>query len=120
MCVGLGGPLKITGRGDQIKACVMGEGKTPDENGQPIRAGFVETELVDGSGPGRNLTVRLDFDVDNKEKWQMDGKPCKKGDVKEAMARLNIQVDNPLQFLPQDKVCETRYCPSSPAAAHRL
>ena len=106
MCVGLGGPLKITGRGDQIKACVHGEGKTPDGNGGVIRAGFVETELVDGNGPGRNLIVRLDFDVENKKYWKLDGSKATEKEVKERMARLNIQVDNPLQFLPQDKVGE--------------
>ena len=58
---GLGGPLKLTARGDQIKACVHGEGTTLDERGQPIRDGYVETELVDGNGPGRNVTIRLDF-----------------------------------------------------------
>jgi len=104
MCVGLGGPLKLTERGDNIKACVHGEGKNIDEHGRLITCGFVETELVDGNGPGRNLTVRLDFDVDNKKKWTMDGVSTTEKRVKEAMESLNIQVDNPLQFLPQDKV----------------
>ena len=111
MCVGLGGPLKITGRGDSISACVLGEGNTMGPDGQPITSGFVETELVDGVAPGKNLTVRVDFNVKNQEKWQLkkgDEKwqQAKKGEVKEAMAKLNIQVDNPLQFLPQDKVGE--------------
>ena len=106
MCVGLGGQLKLTGRGDEIRSCVHGEGKTPDEQGQLITSGFVETELVDGSGPGRNLTVRLDFNVDNRTSWQLDGRKAKQSEVKERMAQLNIQVDNPLQFLPQDKVGE--------------
>ena len=48
--------------------------------------------------------VRLDFNTDNKEKWFMDGEPSSKKKVKEKMASMNIQVDNPLQFLPQDKV----------------
>ena len=104
MCVGLGGPLKITERGDQIRACVHGEGKTKDERGQLIESGYVETELVDGVGAGQNLVVRLDFDVKNKKAWQMNGKPTTETKVKEAMKELNIQVDNPLQFLPQDKV----------------
>ena len=106
MCVGLGGPLKITGRGDKIAACVHGEGSIKDENGKPIETGYVETEIVDGHGPGRNMTVRVDFDIRNKEVWKMDGAPCTKARVKQEMEKLNIQVDNPLQFLPQDKVGE--------------
>ena len=46
MCVGLGGPIKLTERGDQIKSCVHGEGKAVDASGKLITAGFVETELV--------------------------------------------------------------------------
>ena len=106
MCVGLGGPLTITGRGDAVKACVHGEGTTKDDKGQPIRSGYVETELVDGSGPGRNLLVRLDFDVENRKTWRLNGEKVPEKKVKEKMAELNIQVDNPLQFLPQDKVGE--------------
>ena len=69
----------------------------------------METEIVDGNGPGVNMTIRLDFDIDNKEKWQMDGAQCTKKRVREAMERLNIQVDNPLQFLPQDKVASGEF-----------
>ena len=117
MCVGLGGPLKITGRGDNIKSCVHGEGKTPDEHGKPIRSGFVETELVDGNGAGRNLVVRLDFDVDNKEMWSMDGKKVKKGEVRETMARLNIQVDNPLQVSSSPRASNLGTWPRASLAA---
>ena len=104
MCVGLGGPLKLTERGDQIKSCVHGEGQHKDEKGQLITSGFVETELVDGVSPGRNLTVRLDFNIENKKEWRMDGVLVTEKKVKDTMEGLNIQVDNPLQFLPQDKV----------------
>ena len=106
MCVGLGGPLKITGRGDKIQACVHGEGKTLDEKGVAITTGYVETEIVGGSDNGGNLTIRLDFDVANKKNWQMNGARCTEQKVKDTMKGLNIQVDNPLQFLPQDKVGE--------------
>mmetsp|Transcript_22752 Transcript_22752/g.75462 ORF Transcript_22752/g.75462 Transcript_22752/m.75462 type:complete len:1094 (-) Transcript_22752:181-3462(-) len=101
MCVGLGGPIKATERGDAIGGCVH---DGVDENGVKPTEGSVETELFEGSGAGRNLIVRLDFNTDNKEKWFMDGEPSSKKKVKEKMASMNIQVDNPLQFLPQDKV----------------
>lgn len=101
MCVGLGGPIKVTDRGDQIGGCVH---DNADENGAKAQSGFVETELFEGSGPGRNLVVRLEFSRDNKEVWTMDGVAATRKKVRERMAQLNIQVDNPLQFLPQDKV----------------
>ena len=104
LCVGLGGPLKITERGDKISACVHGGGSVKDAQGNLIDSGYVETELVDGNGPGRNLVVRLDFDMRDKEIWRLDGAQTTKTEVKKRMAKLNIQVDNPLQFLPQDKV----------------
>ncbi|KAL1498661.1 hypothetical protein AB1Y20_013974 [Prymnesium parvum] len=104
MCVGLGGPLKVTERGDKISACVHGEGNSKDRRGKRIERGFVETELVDGNAPGDNLVVRLDFDIHNKEEWKMNGVKVSKAAVREKMQSLNIQVDNPLQFLPQDKV----------------
>ena len=104
LCVGLGGPLKITERGDKISACVHGGGSVKDAQGNLIDSGYVETELVDGNGPGRNLVVRLDFDMRDKEIWRLGGAQTTKTEVKKRMAKLNIQVDNPLQFLPQDKV----------------
>lgn len=104
MCVGLGGSLKVTERGDKIGTCVHGNGCAKDEKGEYIRAGYVETELWEGSGPKKNLVVRIDFDVDNKSSWTMNGQPSTMKRVKEMMETLNIQVDNPLQFLPQDKV----------------
>ena len=37
-------------------------------------------------------------------RWRLNGAMCTEKAVKERMVSLNIQVDNPLQFLPQDKV----------------
>eukprot|EP00326_Haptolina_ericina_P027602 CAMPEP_0181194042 /NCGR_PEP_ID=MMETSP1096-20121128/14131_1 /TAXON_ID=156174 ORGANISM="Chrysochromulina ericina, Strain CCMP281" /NCGR_SAMPLE_ID=MMETSP1096 /ASSEMBLY_ACC=CAM_ASM_000453 /LENGTH=1098 /DNA_ID=CAMNT_0023283529 /DNA_START=32 /DNA_END=3328 /DNA_ORIENTATION=+ len=105
LCVGLGGPLKATERGDNVASCVHGEGSTRDPStGEFITSGFVETELVDGSGPGQNLVVRLDFNIQNKKQWRLNGQQTTEKAVKAKMEDLNIQVDNPLQFLPQDKV----------------
>ena len=50
------------------------------------------------------MVVRLDFDCRDKKSWRMNGAQTSEKAVKEKMASLNIQVDNPLQFLPQDKV----------------
>lgn len=87
-----------------MKAFVHGEGMKKNVHGVLITSGYVETELVDGSGPGKNLVVRLDFDIRNKKAWSLDGISVTEQRVKHAMAALNIQVDNPLQCLPQDKV----------------
>jgi len=103
MCVGLGGELKVTERGDKISACVHGNGKAM-RDGVPITKGFVETELWEGNGPGKNLVVKVEFTIEDKQTWTLDGAPSTKKAVREAMKSLNIHVDNPLQFLPQDKV----------------
>lgn len=71
--------------------------------GNLIESGFVEIELVDGNGD-ENLVVRMDFDIKDKEQWKLNGVQTTKSVVKEKVRSLNIQVDNPLQFLPQDKV----------------
>mgnify|MGYP003684247477 CR=1 FL=1 len=101
MCVGLGGPIKVTERGDKISGCVH---DNADENGNKPNEGMVETELYDGSGFGKNLIVRVEFNRQDKEVWYMNGQPSSRKKVREKMKELNIQVDNPLQFLPQDKV----------------
>ncbi|KAL3921368.1 MAG: hypothetical protein SGPRY_004928, partial [Prymnesium sp.] len=46
----------------------------------------------------------MDFDIKDKEQWKLNGVQTTKSVVKEKVRSLNIQVDNPLQFLPQDKV----------------
>ena len=43
--------------------------KQRDEHGRLIESGFVETELVDGHGDGRNLTVCLGVCVSKKKAW---------------------------------------------------
>lgn len=101
MCVGLGGPIKVTERGDKISGCVH---DNADEHGNKPNEGMVETELFEGSGPGKNLVVRVEFNRQDKEVWYMDGHQTSRKKVKEKMSELKIQVDNPLQFLPQDKV----------------
>jgi chromosome segregation ATPase len=101
MCVGLGGPIKVTERGDKISGCVH---DNANENGNKPNEGMVETELFEGSGHSKNLVVRVEFNRQDKEVWYMDGHPTSKKKVREKMSELNIQVDNPLQFLPQDKV----------------
>jgi chromosome segregation ATPase len=101
MCVGLGGPIKVTERGDKISGCVH---DNADEHGNKPNEGMVETELFEGSGPGKNLVVRVEFNRQDKEVWYMDGQQTSRKKVKEKMSELKIQVDNPLQFLPQDKV----------------
>lgn len=40
----------------------------------------------------------------NQSDWRINGKGVKKTQVDDLVKRLNIQVDNLCQFLPQDKV----------------
>lgn len=100
ICVGLGGSLKVTERGDKIGTCVHGNGSARDESGAPISSGYVETTLWEGSGPGENLVVRIDFDVENKSSWRLNGTPSTLKKVKEMMETLNIQVRFKHPFSP--------------------
>jgi len=82
MCVGLGGPIKVTERGDKISGCVH---DNADETGQKPEAGYVETELYEASGPGKNLVVRVEFNRQDKEIWSMDGHLTSKKKVRHCL-----------------------------------
>ncbi|KAG8466510.1 hypothetical protein KFE25_007889 [Diacronema lutheri] len=96
LAIGLGGTLKLTERGSSAEDAI--------KTGSP--SGFVEIELRDANGAGRPLVVRCDLQREGgrKVEYSLDGKRAPLKDVKERMASLGIQIDNMLQFLPQDKV----------------
>jgi hypothetical protein len=44
------------------------------------------------------------FDTKNESKWNVNGKQSTEQQVRSLVAKLNIQIDNLCQFLPQDRV----------------
>ncbi len=50
------------------------------------------------------MTIRRELKKNNQSDWRINGKGVKKTQVDDLVKRLNIQVDNLCQFLPQDKV----------------
>jgi structural maintenance of chromosomes protein 5 len=65
----------------------------------------IEIELHDPSQPDQKLIFKRIFEKgSNSSKWSINGETATEGTVKKHVAKLNIQVDNLCQFLPQDKV----------------
>jgi chromosome segregation ATPase len=66
---------------------------------------MIEIELYDPSQDDDQLVLKRVFEKgSNASKWSINGESSNEGAVKKHVARLNIQVDNLCQFLPQDKV----------------
>jgi chromosome segregation ATPase len=63
---------------------------------------LIEIELADEP---KNTIIRRTFEKgSNSSKWSLDGSSTNEGEIKKYVAKMNIQVDNLCQFLPQDKV----------------
>ncbi|KAI9329102.1 P-loop containing nucleoside triphosphate hydrolase protein [Obelidium mucronatum] len=90
IALGLGGKPDILGRAKELKEFVK-----KNQNEATIE---IELKTKDGS-----VIVERSFKQNsNTSTWKLD---CEK-QVKECIQKLNIQVDNLCQFLPQDKVSE--------------
>ncbi|PRP87013.1 structural maintenance of chromosome protein [Planoprotostelium fungivorum] len=94
LALGLGGGTSILGRAKSIGDFVK----------HGADRGFVEIEIAGERGVG-NTVIRRDICKSfGTSDWKINGKTCRKQQVKEIVDKLNIQVDNLCQFLPQDKV----------------
>ncbi|KAI6651460.1 Structural maintenance of chromosomes protein 5 [Oopsacas minuta] len=95
LCLGLGGSPKLLGRAKDVKefvkrGCIEGE---------------IELQLF--RKRGRSLIIRRCINSTNsKSKWYIDGRPSKLETVTVEIQKMNIQLANLCQFLPQDKVVE--------------
>ncbi|KAL1464174.1 hypothetical protein WDU94_003846 [Cyamophila willieti] len=90
--LGLGGKPTVIGRAKQLSAFVKyGE----------IKAS-VEIELFNPDAV--NYVIKRVFDNKNESKWNVNGRQTTEQQVKSLVAKLNIQIDNLCQFLPQDRV----------------
>lgn len=62
--------------------------------------------VLRGQERGERVEILRTITTANKSEWAIDGRACRKEDVKQKMQEFNIQVGNLTQFLPQDRVCE--------------
>ena len=93
----LAGETKSVGRFEHLSEYV--------KRGQPTAQ--VEVELFGGGPHGRNLIVSRTFSADESkrlDKFTLNGESVKKARVSEAMAALNIQVNNLCVYLAQFNV----------------
>ncbi|XP_044515363.1 structural maintenance of chromosomes protein 5 [Gracilinanus agilis] len=94
ICLGLAGKPSFIGRVDKVCSYVK----------RGCAKGSVEIELFRASG---NVIITREIDVlKNQSSWLIDKRSATQKAVEEQIAALNIQVGNPCQFLPQDKVGE--------------
>ncbi|CAO3684313.1 unnamed protein product [Umbelopsis vinacea] len=95
IALGLGGSTSVLGRARNISEFV--------KTGQTDAT--IEIELKRISGP--NLIIQRSIQkANNSSQWKLNGENKSQKDVMNAISRMNIQVDNLCQFLPQDKVAE--------------
>uniref|UniRef100_A0A8D8Q0P2 Structural maintenance of chromosomes protein 5 n=1 Tax=Cacopsylla melanoneura TaxID=428564 RepID=A0A8D8Q0P2_9HEMI len=95
--LGLGGKPTVIGRAKQLSAFVKyGESKAS-----------VEIELFNPDAVNyiiKRVLYSQVFDNKNESKWNVNGRQTTEQQVKSLVAKLNIQIDNLCQFLPQDRV----------------
>lgn len=93
LALGLGGAPTILGRAKEVREFIKhGKDKAT-----------IEIELCNTKG--RNVVVQRTILQDNKSQWKLNGHGVGKARVMDVMKKLNVQVDNLCQFLPQDRVC---------------
>ncbi|KAI5750136.1 hypothetical protein M8J76_013121 [Diaphorina citri] len=90
--LGLGGKPAVIGRSKQLSAFV--------QYGQTKAS--VEIELFNPDAV--NYVIKRVFDTKNESKWNVNGRQSTEQQVRSLVAKLNIQIDNLCQFLPQDRV----------------
>jgi len=66
---------------------------------------MTEIELYK-NGPGENIIIRRDIKKDNTSDFRVNGDKVPHKKVLQIIRDMNIQVDNLVQFLPQDRVCK--------------
>ncbi|KAK5579849.1 hypothetical protein RB653_009537 [Dictyostelium firmibasis] len=93
IALGLGGAPSLLGRQKQLGDFVKNR----------CSQGYIEIELFNESGG--NYIIRRDIKKEgNGSEFHLNGKTISKNDLLLTIKKLNVQVDNLCQFLPQDKV----------------
>ncbi|KPI44885.1 Structural maintenance of chromosomes protein 5 [Cyphellophora attinorum] len=100
ICLGLGWPASLLGRGDKIGEFVK----------HGAAEAYIEIELKGKpkeNGRVRNSIIARKMRKDgNKNDWWINGNPSTEKAVRTHAQSFSIQIDNLCQFLPQDKVVQ--------------
>ncbi|KAI9302125.1 P-loop containing nucleoside triphosphate hydrolase protein [Cunninghamella echinulata] len=95
IALGLGGSTSLLGRAKNVSEFV----KTGEEEA------YIQIELK-RVGKKNTVIYRHINRTNNTSNWKLDGRATSQREVMNIISKLNIQVDNLCQFLPQDKVAE--------------
>ena len=71
-------------------------------NRKPDAEAFIEAEIYESAS--RNRIISRAWKSSGSDKWTLDNKGTTKSSIQTVLNKLNIQVENLLQFLPQEKV----------------
>ena len=93
LCLGLGGSPKLLGRAKDVKEFVK----------RGCAEGEIELELY-REGGSTLVIKRCINSIDSRSKWYINGKASRLETVTGEIQKMNIQLTNLCQFLPQDKV----------------
>lgn len=95
LCLGLGGKTNLLGRAREISEFIKhGEDRS-----------CIELELYNNKGPNHVIKRIIEREA-NRSTWYINGKTTSNKEVSNLTKKLNIDVDNLCQFLPQDMVAE--------------
>lgn len=95
LCLGLGGRTSLLGRAREIGEFIKhGEEKAT-----------IELELYNDQGANFVIKRQISRD-DNRSTWFINGRTTSNKEVSQLTKKLNADVDNLCQFLPQDMVAE--------------
>ncbi|KAJ2515509.1 Structural maintenance of chromosomes protein 5 [Coemansia sp. RSA 1939] len=110
-----------TGKSTIVCAIALGLGEKPSLLGRSTTVsefvkhgcdrGVIEITLAgdDGEEPEGSGDIRVSREIireTNKSNWKINGNPVPFAEIQKTMRKLNIQVNNLCQFLPQDRVVE--------------
>ncbi|XP_048583434.1 structural maintenance of chromosomes protein 5 [Nematostella vectensis] len=95
LCLGLAGHPRLLGRASEVGEFVK----------HGASQGMTEVELYNSSGHNYIITRDI-YREGNRSVWKINGKGATMKEVQDLTARLNVQISNLCQFLPQDKVVE--------------
>ena len=94
LCLGLGGKTNLLGRAREVGEFVK----------HGTNQATIELELYNKDG--LNYTIKRLITRDNKSDWFINKKPVNLKEITGLAKKLNIDVNNLCQFLPQDMVAE--------------
>lgn len=101
-----------TGKSTIVCAIVLGLGGKPSTIGRAshvedyVKAGCdaAKIEIHLKNGNQQDIVIVRTFNTQGKSMWMLNGRASNIKEVQELTRKLNIQIDNLCQFLPQDKV----------------